>query len=152
MRKTSIILTIALALFATAAIAKTWRVGVLEVLDGDTFLSDREVFGKRQKIRLLGVDTPEISKAMCDKEREAGTAARDYLATQFALAGNKATLRRVKEDKYGGRWDAQVWLTINGKSIDATALIVTNGHGKPYRGDKRDPMQWCNSLDVAEAL
>lgn len=136
-------LAVILSLCATAAYARTWRVGIVEVLDGDTFLSDREVFGKRQKIRLLGVDTPEISKAMCDKERAAGIAARNYLQAQLAASDNKVTLRRVKEDKFGGRWDAQVWLTINGKSIDATALIVTNGYGKPYQGKARDPMQWC---------
>jgi endonuclease YncB( thermonuclease family) len=134
----------ALAMISSPANAKTWRVSVVEVLDGDTFVSDREVFGKRQSIRLLGVDTPEIDKAQCEAERTAGVAARDYLAAQIALAGGKATLRRVKLDKYGGRWNAQVWLSIGGKSVDVTALIVTQGHGRKYRGDARDPMSWCN--------
>ncbi len=143
--------TMLLTQCAAPAAAKTWRVSAVDVLDGDTFLSDREVFGKRQNIRLLGVDAPEIGKAQCESERAAGVAARDYLTAQLALAGNKATLRRVKLDKYGGRWNAQVWLSIGGKSVDVTALIITHGHGRKYRGDARDPMFWCNGggLDLA---
>lgn len=144
MRLRSLLVLCVLTMICSPANAKTWRVSVVEVLDGDTFVSDREVFGKRQNIRLLGVDTPEIDKAQCDVERVAGIAARDYLAAQIALSGGKVTLRRVKLDKYGGRWNAQVWLSIGGKSVEATALIVTNGHGRVYRGDARDPMYWCN--------
>ncbi len=46
--------------------------GVLKVIDGDTFWADMES-GPREKVRLLGVDTPEVShdgaKAECFAER-----------------------------------------------------------------------------------
>lgn len=143
MRKSGLFVAMLLALAATAAFAKTWRVGVVSVHDGDTFLSDREVFGKRQKIRLLGINTPEIDGAKCAEERAAGVAARDFLSAQMLAAGNKATLRKLKEDKYGGRWDAQVMLSINGKAVDAALLLLSAGHGVAYKGGARDPMMWC---------
>ena len=45
--------------------------------DGDTCYVT--IDGKNEKIRLLELDTPEISKPKCDAELELGLEARDYL-------------------------------------------------------------------------
>ena len=54
---------------------------LVRVIDGDTFSVDVEglhdIIGKEVKIRIRGIDTPEIKQhAKCDKEHERGMRAR----------------------------------------------------------------------------
>ena len=76
-----------------------------------------------QKIRLLGIDTPEIR----GEEREAGLIARDRLRE---LIENKQVLMLSHRDKTGkyGRWLATIYID----SVNVNQLLVDEGLARVY--------------------
>lgn len=115
--------------------AYTYRATVVSIYDGDTWTVDIDCgFGiwlREQKLRLYGVDTPELR----GDEREAGIVARDW-CRDLAPEGTNIILETMK-DKTGkyGRWLAVIWLDALDVSVN-TALIQ-NGHAQPYTGGTR---------------
>ena len=103
--------------------------------DGDTCYVT--IDGQNEKIRLLELDTPEISKPKCDAELELGLKARDYLNN---LIQNAETIefKTDYEMDYFGR--ILSYLNIDGN--DVSALLVKNGLGVVYK--KGHKMDWCN--------
>lgn len=85
---------------------KLEEVEVTRVIDGDTF--ECVINGKTQKVRLIGVDTPESVHPDKNKNTEEGKKASDY--TKEKLQGKKVGLEYdvQKNDKYG-RILAYVW-------------------------------------------
>ena len=73
-----------------AAIAAS---GALQVIDGDTLIIGAE------KIRLVGVDAPEISGAKCPAERALGRLAADRL--RMLTKGKSVDVDRSGFDRYG---------------------------------------------------
>ncbi len=103
--------------------------------DGDTCYV--MIDGTKAKIRLLELDTPEISKPKCEAELELGLEARDYLNNLIANASSVEIKTDYKKD-YFGRTLAH--LIIDGE--DASAKIRSNNLGVVYeRGNKQD---WCS--------
>ena len=103
--------------------------------DGDTCYVMIE--GNKAKIRLLELDTPEISKPKCEAEFELGLEARDYLNNLIANASSVEIKTNYEKD-YFGRTLAH--LIIDGE--DASAKIRSNDLGVIYqRGNKQD---WCS--------
>ena len=103
--------------------------------DGDTCYV--MIDGNKAKIRLLELDTPEISKPKCEAELELGLEARDYLNNLIANA-SLVEIKTEYEKDYFGRTLAH--LIIDGE--DASAKIRSNNLGAIYeRGNKRD---WCS--------
>jgi len=97
------------------------------VSDGDSLTVGAE------RIRILGVDTPEIA---CQCEREC-RAARDAKAfTEKAISSGRVEIERTGRDRYG-RTLARVYVDGN----DLAALIIAAGHGRPYTGERRQ--SWC---------
>lgn len=88
---------------------------VTDVYDGDTITVDVDLgFGiwmKEQKLRLYGIDTPEVR----GEEREEGLIARDYLRDR--ILGSWVFIKTLK-DKKGkyGRWLARVF--VDGEDIN----------------------------------
>jgi len=82
---------------------------VRKIYDGDTITVDIdlgfEVILRKQKIRLLKINAPEIR----GKERAAGLKSRDALRNKI---GNKWIILKTKQDKKGkyGRWLGEIWL------------------------------------------
>lgn len=72
---------------------------VVRVVDGDTFVVDFN--GKEEKVRLIGIDTPESVHPDADRNTAAGVTASDY--TKALLKGKSVELEfDVQErDKYG---------------------------------------------------
>ena len=102
--------------------------------DGDTCYVT--VDGKKNKIRLLELDTPEISKPKCDKELELGLKARDYINNLIENASSIEFKTEYKEDYFGRILS---YLIIDGE--DVSAKIVSNNLGVVYeRNNKND---WC---------
>ena len=104
--------------------------------DGDTCYVT--IDGKNEKIRLLKLDTPELSKPKCDAELKLGLKARDFLND---LVKNAKTIEFKTDYKldYFGRVLSH--LIIDGN--DVSALLVKNGLGVVYKkGYKTD---WCQS-------
>ncbi|RJF89633.1 nuclease [Oleomonas cavernae] len=111
---------------------------VLEVVDGDT-LEVRVMIWLGQevvtRVRLVGIDTPEL-RGDCDDEKRKAAAARDLLAR--LVAGGTVTLRDVRYDKYGGRVLALV-STADGRAL--TDQLIAAGLARPYDGKAR--VGWC---------
>lgn len=103
--------------------------------DGDTCYV--MIDGNKAKIRLLELDTPEISKPKCEAELELGLEARDYLNNLIANASS-VEIKTDYEKDYFGRTLAH--LIIDG--VDASAKIRSNNLGAIYeKGNKKD---WCS--------
>ena len=103
--------------------------------DGDTCYV--MIDGTKAKIRLLELDTPEISKPKCEVELELGLEARDYLNNLIANASS-VEIKTDYEKDYFGRTLA--YLIIDGE--DASAKIRSNNLGVVYeRSNKKD---WCS--------
>tara|TARA_B100000965_G_C19489774_1_gene712478 strand:- start:612 stop:1019 length:408 start_codon:yes stop_codon:yes gene_type:complete len=103
--------------------------------DGDTCYV--KVNGKNTKIRLLELDTPEISKPKCDQELQMGLKARDYLNSLIMNASSIDFKTDYKEDYFGRILS---YLIIDGE--DASAKIVSNNLGVVY--DRNNKQDWCH--------
>ena len=103
--------------------------------DGDTCYVT--VDGTKTKIRLLELDTPEISKPKCDAELQLGLKARDYLND---LIDNATTIEFKTDytEDYFGRILA--YLIVDGE--DVSAKIVKNNLGVVY--DRNNKQDWCS--------
>lgn len=101
----------------------------IKAYDGDTL-----IMPGGERIRVMGVDTPEIKDAGCQAELAAAFVARDF--AQAALDRGPVRLERTRLDRYG-RTLAVVW--IGGD--DLAALLIEAGHGREYHGERRRP--WC---------
>lgn len=110
---------------------------VLAVVDGDTIEVEAEIWPglfQRTRVRLAGVDAPEL-KGRCEEERRK---AREAKALIERLAGGRVTLLDVRPDKYGGRIVAKV-LAADG--TDLAAALIGAGLARSYAGGKREG--WC---------
>jgi endonuclease YncB( thermonuclease family) len=110
---------------------------VTRVLDGDTVEGvarvwpDHEV---RTKVRLRGVDAPELN-APCEAERRRAAAARDTLAD--LIRQGPLHLADIGRDKYGGRVVARVLLP---DGADLGERLKAAGHARAYAGGRRLPV------------
>jgi len=108
---------------------------VLKVNDGDTFEARVLIWPGMQittKVRLRGIDTPEL-KARCAEEYRSADAAREALRALLATGG--VTVRNVGIDKYGGRVLADV---ATSNTADVSAALLRSGHGRSYDGGRRE--------------
>jgi endonuclease YncB( thermonuclease family) len=113
---------------------------VLRVLDGDTFEARVHLWpglDVTTKVRLLGIDTPEL-KARCPAERAKAEAARSALTA--ILAEGSVEISQVKLDKFGGRVDAEA---ATQKTPNVSAAMLATGLARNYAGGRRET--WCGS-------
>ena len=103
--------------------------------DGDTCYVT--INGEDTKIRLLELDTPEISKPKCDQELEWGLRARDYINN---LIANAKTIEIETDYQKGPFGRTLAYLIIDGE--DVSALLVKNDLGVVYK--KGHKMNWCD--------
>ena len=102
--------------------------------DGDTCYVT--IDGKNEKIRLLELDTPEISKPKCDAELKLGIKARDFVNDLIKNAETIAFKTDYERDYFGRILS---YLIIDDE--DVSALLVQNGLGVVYKKDHK--MDWC---------
>ena len=102
--------------------------------DGDTCYVT--VDGTKTKIRLLELDTPEISKLKCDAELQLGLKARDYLNDLIVNATTIEFKTDYTEDYFGR---ILAYLIVDGE--DVSAKIVKNNLGVVY--DRNNKQDWC---------
>ncbi len=104
-----------------------YRAFVRRVYDGDTITVDIDlgfdVLMKNQKIRLLGINSPEIR----GENRQAGLVSRDFLREKIS---GKWVVLKTKKDKKGkyGRWLGEVFL----EEKNINALMLSEGMAKKY--------------------
>lgn len=102
-----------------------YRAVVRRIIDGDTIEADVDLgffVLHRTRLRLLGIDCPE-------RFTPEGKAATAFVAS-YLPAGSEVVVESVKPDKYGGRWNATVWLAEVERSLND--LLLEAGHARPY--------------------
>ncbi|MCR9205338.1 MAG: thermonuclease family protein [Halobacteriovoraceae bacterium] len=95
--------------------------------------------GKKMKIRVSGVDTPEIrTKDKCEKQK----ARHAKKLVRNLLKGAKViNLLNIERGKY--------FRIVADVEIDGIVLgdyLVKNGLGYPYRGGTKQKVDWCQDL------
>ena len=104
------------------------------VIDGDTLIIDGE------RVRLHGIDAPEIRRAQCPEEREKGLQARAFvqgvLSTNAAIELNAV---QVKPDRYG-----RTIGTVSIAGEDLGEMLIDAGYAAEwdYDGGAEKP-EWC---------
>ncbi len=109
---------------------------VVHVIDGDTMTVDAEPWPgltARTKIRVDGVDTPEI-EGKCRAEIDLAVRARDFVRS---TVGATVQLTNIRPGKYVGRIIADVW--VNEQKL--SDLLIAEKLGRPYHGGRR--RGWC---------
>lgn len=107
---------------------RAWVVSVVEIIDGDTV--DLEVSWEprhtaQERVRLLGVDTPELHGAT----KAAGEAAKRYTTTWLATSGpTEIVVCRPARDHFG-RLLARIVSSVKG---DLSAALIAGGFAVPY--------------------
>lgn len=106
-----------------------YRAYVRKVYDGDTITVDIDLgFGvllKNQKLRLLGINTPEIR----GESREEGLKVRDIVRGRIS---NKWIIIKTQKDRKGkyGRWLALIHESGVEESINE--WLLNEGHAEKY--------------------
>ena len=114
---------------------------VTRIVDGDTFkatvlLADGiEIMSVG--VRLRNVDTPELH-GECDYEIERAEKAKQRLS-ELIPVGSVIEITNVKNDKYPGRIDANVF---DEQNRDVGLVLIRENLGRPYSGGKRQ--SWCD--------
>lgn len=109
-------------LLIVSNVCETYKAKVLSVYDGDTITCDIQVgFGIHltEKIRVYGIDTPEVR----GEEKAEGFIARD--AVRDLILNQEVKLETHGRGKYG-RIIADV---IIGDTLNLSDWIVSNGYG-----------------------
>lgn len=125
---------------ASAGFEGPVRADVIHVIDGDTFEANAQIWLGETiavRVRIAGIDAPELH-ARCDDEYRRAMAARDYLAQR--IEGGSVRLSRVRNDKYGGRVDADV----SDAKGDVGEAMIAKKLARPYTGGRRSG--WCDAV------
>ena len=109
---------------------------VVRVVDADTLEVDARIWVDqwvRVRVRVAGVDAPEIFRPRCQDERLRAERASAFVT---ALGPQEVELTNVRNGSFAGRVVADVRLA---DGSDLAARLIAAGHGAPYedRGD------WC---------
>lgn len=117
-----------------------YEVYVKDVYDGDTITVDIflgfNVVLSNIKVRLIGIDTPEIRTKDKD-EKEKGLATRDWLRER--ILGKKVLLHTKERGKFG-RWLGMIWELDQDKPLFENSYnkqLINEGLAKEYWGGKR---------------
>ena len=111
-------------------------VAVDRVVDGDTFVATLHVhpmFGDRAKVRVLGIDTPEI-RGKCLEERELAVKARDRLGRLLTDA-RRVDLVNASLDSFG-----RILARVAADGVDVGEQLVAEGLARRWAGKREG---WC---------
>mgnify|MGYP001171949925 FL=1 len=111
---------------------------IIKVIDGDTFRADinelPDIIGKNIRIRILGINAPEIN-GKCTFEKELAIKARDFV--QILL--DNADLVVLKNLNRGNFFRLLAEVIVDGKNLGE--LLVANDLAVRYQGKKKS--SWC---------
>ena len=112
----------------------TYNAMVVAVHDGDTITASIDlgfhVMLFQQQVRLLGCNARELSEP-------GGLEARDNLRALLPSAPATVTIRTVRPDKFGGRYDAQITLP---DGTDLVSKLIADGWAAPWDGTGSKPV------------
>lgn len=109
----------------------TYKAKVLSIYDGDSLRLDIDLGFKvvmhNQRVRLLGIDAPEVR----GDERDQGLITRDHLRE---LLQDKEVIIKTFKDKYGkyGRWLVDVFLPSEDGLLNINRHLIDEGLATPY--------------------
>lgn len=112
-----------------------YRAQLVKVIDGDTLdvVIDQGLHTHRtERLRLLGVNTPEIKGAT----RPAGLAAAGYVTSWLGAVSYDDEWPLIVQTHRGdafGRWLARVWRRSDGRELNADLLAA--GHAIVFMAD-----------------
>lgn len=109
----------------------TYRAHLIRIVDGDTIDVDVDLgfyITRRQRVRLAGINAPEIR----GRERPAGLAADKWL-TDYLSDADHLVIRTEKVSDSFGRWVAWVWhgdgyVEDDPLPLSVNHLMVEAGH------------------------
>lgn len=99
------------------------------VVDGDTLWLNGD------KIRIVGLDSPETGQAQCAAERSLGDAARRRLVELLGQGTVRLSRDGPDLDRYG-----RLLRVVEVDGRDVSAVLIREGLARPWTG-KRQP--WC---------
>jgi len=117
---------------------------LVKVVDGDTIDVDIDLgFGvwlKKQRIRMMGIDTPE-SRTRDLEEKKYGLLAKDKLTELIADAKALKTFKDAK-GKFGRILaDVIVYNSAEDRWCGATEIMIQKGYGVKYHGQSKEDIQ-----------
>lgn len=113
-------------------------VEVMRVIDGDTFEARVHLWpglDMTTRVRLRGIDAPEMKGACAEEMRMAETASE---ALRAQLADGDVTIFNIGPDKYNGRVVADA---ATGRTPNVSSALLAAGYARPYQGGRRGG--WC---------
>lgn len=115
------------------------NVTVVSNYDGDTLTVDipdvPAIFGDNMKVRILGIDTPEI-KSKCEKEHMLAVAAKELIYT-ITRDNPSVTLLNIKRDKY-----FRILADVQTTKGDLATILLDSGLAVKYDGGTKEK-NWC---------
>lgn len=115
-------------------------VEVMRVIDGDTFEARVHLWPGLEmttRVRLRGIDAPEI-KGACAEETRMAEASTEALRAQ--LADGDVAIFNIGPDKYNGRVVADA---ATRRTPNVSSALLTSGHARSYQGGRRGG--WCRN-------
>lgn len=108
----------------------TYKAKILSVYDGDTCTADIQlgfyVIAHKVKLRLYGINTPEIRGGTAETKK-AGITARDWLREQ--ILDKEVTVKSFGKGKYG-RWLVEIYLEED--EISLNQQLIDKGFAQSY--------------------
>lgn len=108
----------------------TYKAKILSVYDGDTCTADIQlgfyVIAHKVKLRLYGINTPEIRGGTAETKK-AGITARDWLREQ--ILDKEVVIKSFGKGKYG-RWLVEIYLEEDGVSLNQQ--LIDKGFAQSY--------------------
>jgi len=111
---------------------------VIRVIDGDT-IDVLTVNGTHERVRLLGVDAPELHGPMCHEELTKAKRAREVVVEMVYRRTVIITEIRKLRDKY----DRTLARVHASGGEDLSSILIEAGLAREYSGKKRQP--WCET-------
>lgn len=121
-------------LFVSPGHAQTLDVTIVRIIDGDTFVAERD--GQQIRVRVSNIDTPEKGRrAACQAERKLAEQ-----ATKFARDFLGRTAQIHIDPKRPTDFYRRTLATVSVDGHDLGAALISQGLAKPWRGRQED---WC---------
>ena len=125
----------------------------LEVPFPDMIVHNGNVY-REVNIRINGIDTPEMKPKKADheteelrqREKDFAIQARDYLRWLITDAPD-VEIRNLQPDKYYGRIVADVFLKINGETLNVAEHMISCGYAVAYDGGTKEKGYWGTAPD-----
>ena len=115
-------------------------VEVIRVIDGDTFEAQVHLWPRLEmttRVRLRGIDAPEM-KGACFEESRMAEAATEALRAQ--LADGDVAIFSIGPDKYNGRVVADA---ATRRTPSVSNALLASGYARQYQGGRRGG--WCSA-------